>query len=391
MKTKTLLSLALILAFTLSSCLKDNVDVSYSIYTDDEYETLSSILNLPNNKIDYLVKLPAHMSEIGMVSPSIDDAKATLGRVLFYDTKLSKNEAVSCASCHKQELAFSDDKALSEGFEGELTFRNSLALGSVPNFKSSYGGGSSLFGVNQQFFWDERAHSIRAQSVQTIQDDIEMGMDMSELVTRLSGLDYYDILFTKAYGNFNVTEQKITDALEEFINAMVSVNTRFDDAMDISQNGAESNFALFNTEENLGKALFIQHCSACHGTNMSVSPRSVANNGLDVDYEDKGVGNITLNEEDEGKFKVPFLRNIALTAPYMHDGRFATLEEVIEHYNSGIKPHANLDDTLRDLLNPAYPKRLNLSDDEKDALIAFLHTLTDRELMADAKFADPFK
>ncbi|MCG8327255.1 MAG: c-type cytochrome [Chitinophagales bacterium] len=391
MKTKTLLSLVLILAFTLSSCLKDNVDVSYSIYTDDEYETLSSILNLPNNKIDYLVKLPAHMSEIGMVSPSIDDAKATLGRVLFYDTKLSKNEAVSCASCHKQELAFSDDKALSEGFEGELTFRNSLALGSVPNFKSSYGGGSSLFGVNQQFFWDERAHSIRAQSVQTIQDDIEMGMDMSELVTRLSGVDYYDILFTKAYGNFNVTEQKITDALEEFINAMVSVNTRFDDAMDISQNGAEGNFALFNAEENLGKALFIQHCSACHGTNMSVSPRSVANNGLEIDYEDKGVGNITLNEEDEGKFKVPFLRNIALTAPYMHDGRFATLEEVVEHYNSGIKPHANLDDTLRDLLNPAYPKRLNLSDDEKDALIAFLHTLTDRELMADAKFADPFK
>ena len=391
MKTKTLLSLVIVLAFTLSSCLKDNVDVSYSIYTDDEYETVSSMLNLPNNKIDYIVKLPTHMAEIGMVPPSIDDAKATLGRVLFYDTKLSKNEAVSCASCHKQELAFSDDKALSEGFEGELTFRNSLALGSVPNFKSSYGGGSSLFGVNQQFFWDERAHSIRAQSVQTIQDDIEMGMDMSELVTRLSDVDYYDILFTKAYGNFNVTEQKITDALEEFINAMVSVNTRFDDAMDISQNGAESNFALFNAEENLGKALFIQHCSACHGTNMSVSPRSVANNGLEIDYEDKGVGNITLNEEDEGKFKVPFLRNIALTAPYMHDGRFATLEEVVEHYNSGIKPHANLDDTLRDLLNPAYPKRLNLSDDEKDALIAFLHTLTDRELMADARFADPFK
>lgn len=391
MKTRTLLSIAIIMAFMLSSCLKDNVDVSYTIYTDDEYTTVNSVLNLPNSKIDYIVKLPTHMAEIGMVPPPIDDAKATLGRVLFYDTKLSRNETVSCASCHKQELAFSDDKALSEGFDGELTFRNSLALGSVPNFKSSYGGGSSILGVNQQFFWDERAHSIRAQSLQTIQDDIEMGMDMNALVARLADVDYYDVLFTKAYGSSNITAQSITDALEEFINAMVSVDTRFDDAMDINQNGAEGDFALFNAEENLGKALFIQHCSACHGANMSVSPRSIANNGLEIDYEDKGVGNITLNEEDDGKFKVPFLRNITLTAPYMHDGRFATLEEVIEHYNSGIKPHPNLDEALRDPQNPAYPKRLNLSDDEKDALIAFLRTLTDRELMADAKFADPFK
>jgi len=389
MKIKTLLSFAIVMAFVLSSCLKDQVDVKYSIYTDEEYQIVQSVLDLPNDKIDYQVELPQHMLGIGMKPPQIHNAKATLGRVLFYDTKLSKTQTVSCASCHKQELAFSDDKAKSEGFNGELTFRNSLALGSVPNFESSYGGGTSFSGTRQQFFWDERAHTIQQQSVLTIQDDIEMGMDMNELEDRLREQDYYEVLFNKAYGNSQINGTRITEALEEFINAMVSTQSRFDEGMTTANGVEQNNFANFTEKENLGKNLFIQHCSSCHGSNMSVSPESVANNGLDLEYEDKGIGALTNINSDNGKFKVPFLRNIALTGPYMHDGRFETLEEVVEHYNSGLQNHPNLDHRLRN--NNGEPKQLNLNEEEKEALVNFLNTLTDERLVADARYADPFK
>jgi len=387
MKVKTLLSAAIAIAVVLSSCLKDDVNVRYSIYSDEEYQAIQSILDIPNDKIDYQVQLPQHMTNIGMRAPEINDAKALLGRVLFYDTRLSKNQTVSCASCHKQELAFSDDKAFSEGFNGELTLRNSLALGSVPNFESSYDGGTTLSGTRQLFFWDERAHTIQEQSALTIQDDIEMGLPMPELVTRLSSLDYYEVLFNKAYRSPQVTAEKVTEALEEFINAMVSTQSRFDEGMR-NVNGEHQPFVNFSSEENLGKQLFLQHCASCHGSNMSISPENVANNGLDLEYDDKGVGALNNNPLDNGKFKVPFLRNIALTAPYMHDGRFKTLEEVVEHYNSGLQNHPNLDPHLH---NGNQPKQLNLSEEEKSALVAFLNTLTDEKLVADARYADPFK
>jgi cytochrome c peroxidase len=387
MKTKSLLSLSILLSLLLSSCLKDKVEVSYSFYTDEEYQLLSTNLNLPNENIDYQVNLPEHMLNMGMRPPQINNAKATLGRVLFYDTRLSKNQTVSCASCHKQEIAFSDDKALSEGFDGELTFRNSLALGSVPNFQSSYDGSSTLSGTTQLFFWDERAHSIKQQSTFSIQDNIEMGMNMSELTARLREVDYYEILFRKAYGNPAINEEKITDALEEFVLSLVSTHSRFDDGMASVSGNEEAVFSSFTQRENLGKSLFIQHCSNCHGSNMSTAPENIANNGLDLYYEDNGVGDISSRATDNGKFKVPFLRNIALTGPYMHDGRFATLEEVVEHYNSGVKNHQNLDFRLK---NGAEPRKLNLSDLEKQALVDFLHTLTDDEIVSDDRYADPF-
>lgn len=389
MKIYSLLSL-LTLSLVLSSCLKDEVNVQYNLYNADDYAVLQQVLNLENDKIDYVVELPQHMTRLGMRPPNINNNKALLGRVLFYDKQLSKNQTVSCASCHKQELAFSDDKAFSEGFDGELTLRNSLALGSVANFESSYDGGSSLSGKTQQFFWDERAHSIQQQSSLTIEDNVEMGMNMNDLVSRLSDIDYYEVLFRKAFGTSQVSEERITGALEEFINAMVSKNSKFDEGL-AATNSTNTNleFANFNDKENIGKALFITHCSSCHGTNMSVSPENVANNGLDLEYNDPGVGGISLSTADVGKFKVPFLRNIALTAPYMHDGRFATLEEVVEHYNSGIKDNANLDHRLRD--TDGSPLRLELDASEKEALVAFLGTLTDHDMIADSRFNNPFK
>lgn len=392
MKTRTLLSLFVLLTLSLSSCLKDDVEVRHIVYTPDEYAAISGVLNLPNDLVNFEVDLPQHMKNLGMVPPKIFDAKATLGRVLFYDKQLSRNQTVSCASCHHQELAFADNKRFSEGFNGELTLRNSLALGSVANFKSSYEGGSTFsgFGQPQFFFWDERAHTIQEQSSLTLQDDIEMGMDLNELSNRLSEQEYYRVLFRKAYGTDVLHPALITEALQEFVNAMVSTGTRFDEGIAAVSGDPFRDFPNFTQQENLGKNLFVQHCSSCHGANMSISPEKVANNGLDEVYQDEGVGGVTNQNTDIGKFKVPFLRNIALTAPYMHDGRFASLEEVVEHYNSGVKMHQNLDHRLR-TEDGNGPRRLELSQEEKDALVAFLNTLTDETLVTASRFSDPFK
>lgn len=374
---------------TLTSCLKDKVEVVHQHYTDEDYATLQAAsLDLPRDLVSYQVNLPKHMTANNLRPPQISDAKATLGRVLFYDKKLSQNNSVSCASCHKQDIAFSDDVALSEGFNGELTKRNSLALGSVANFESSYGG-SSFGGPRAGFFWDERAHTIAQQSNLTIQDNIEMGMSMQVLPSKLAAEPYYQVLFRKAYGDETITANRITESLQEFVNSIFSTQSPFDEGMNRHFN-AHNNFTNFSPKENLGKQLFNQNCSSCHGTDMSSAVETIANNGLDAVYEDPGVGGVTNRPSDVGKFKVPFLRNIELTGPFMHDGRFETLEEVVAHYNSGIQMNENLDHRLRSPENPEEPVRMGMNQEEQDALVAFLKTLTDREFIKKEKYADPF-
>jgi cytochrome c peroxidase len=391
MKTKTLHYILGLFVFAASftSCLKDDVTVKNYHYSDEEYNVIAQNLSLPQDLVDYTVDLPRHMRNLGMISPSISNSKATLGRVLFYDTKLSANNSVSCESCHHQNLAFSDDVDLSEGFDGQRTLRNSLALGSVANFESSYGSGNSFGQPQALFFWDERAHSISQQSTFTIEDDIEMGMDLNELVGKLNQEDYYRILFRKAYGDETVSASRITDALQEFVNSMLSVDSRFDEGMN---NGLSvfHEFNNFSDQENIGKQLFIDNCGVCHGNDMSRNFETIANNGLDATYTDLGVGAITGHSFDNGKFKIPFLRNIALTGPYMHDGRLETLYDVVEHYSSGIQMSENLDFRLRDPYNPNEPLRMNFTDEEKQALVAFLETLTDNTFLTAEKFDNPF-
>jgi cytochrome c peroxidase len=364
--------------------------VTYSVkqYSDEELSVLSKELDLPAQYDDYSIQLAEHMQIFGAKTPKISLPKATLGRVLFYDTKLSRNETVSCASCHHQELAFSDDKALSVGFNGELTKRNSLALAAVANFESSYDEATSSASAPVLFFWDERAHSIAEQSELTLQDPVEMGMDLRELADRLQEVDYYQILFSKAYNSDLVTPERITEALQEFCNTFVSVNSRFDEQMNrMIVPGQPS--TTWSPLEQRGEALYQQNCASCHSHNMTTPMKAVANNGLDLDYADKGVGERFGDPAQYGVFKVPFLRNIALTAPYMHDGRFATLEDVLDHYSEGIQAHPNLSAELR---NPdGTPKRMNFSTEDKDALILFLESVTDQQLTTDPKFSDPFK
>ena len=373
-----LFTLGLILT-TMFSCIKDKQDVTLVYYTPEDYEVLKQTLNLPEKPHDY--SLTTAFNNFG--PPSFNnDAKATLGRVLFYDKQLSANNKVSCASCHDQKRAFADPISFSKGFEGKATLRNSFALGGVATFSDAYGDGNS-FNNGGAFFWDNRASTVAEQSRQTLQDPIEMGMDLHVLPQKINVEPHYQILANKAFGTTSLDEHMILDAISSFVNSFSTTKSKFDKGFATTGNSSEL-FSNYSDQENNGKSIYMNNCASCHGfDNMARTNMPFANNGLDMVYKDKGVGAITKNPADDGKFKIPLLRNIALTGPYMHDGRFETLEEVIEHYNTGIKQHRNLN---RDLLAP----KMNLTQEDKDALIAFLNTLTDHEFIKEVKYSDPF-
>lgn len=388
MKTIKVLSLLAVAIFALSSCVKDQVDEEVRNYTDEEFATLTKSLNLPVETFEYRLDLPDVLGGTSVVS---DKHQATLGRVLFYDKRLSVNNEIACAGCHKPELAFADDKALSEGFDGELTARNSLTLGAFPSFNAYYG-----FGGGTRMFWDERAADVVEQSELTLQDPIEMGEDLNALAEELLEEDYYRILFDKAYpANGNSffgqldNKQKILRAIESFVNSIGCFDSRFDHGLIDHAGNMDVNFSNLTAAENAGKQLFNANCANCHNLGSGFATTVInANNGLEMDYSDKGIGEISGRNDDDGVFKVPMLRNIGVTGPYMHDGRFETLEEVVEHYSSGVKNHPNLHQNLRK--DNGQAKNLDLTQTEKDNLVAFLNTLTDLSSMTLEKYADPF-
>ncbi len=365
--------------------------------------TLQGTPALPTTTIDYeaiAANLPAHFTTApnnpgnGMgamnnryplnedntpVGNPVTNAGATLGRVLFYDKRLSINDTISCSSCHEQSIGFSDPDVLSTGFEGGHTGRHSMGLA------------NARFYAPGAFFWDERAATLEDQVLMPIQDGVEMGMTLGQLLPKLQAVDFYPGLFTNAFGDATITADRISKALAQFVRSLVSTNSKFDQAY---INGTVDNpdFAgTFTAQELLGKRLFMPSpgsgvqslgCTACHGTTTQIL--SVAeNNGLDANTDaDQGSGN--------GTFKAPSLRNIAVRAPYMHDGRFSTLEEVVEFYNSGIQDHPNLSVHLREGGPGGPPRRMNMTAEEKAALVAFLKTLTDTGFLTDSRFADPF-
>ena len=297
---------------------------------------------------------------------------------------MSINNTIACGSCHLQSKAFSDIGDLSGGFKGTKTTRNSMSIA------------NPLLTTN--LFWDSRSKSLMDMVLKPVQNHIEMGMeDLNFLASKLQKTEYYPALFKKAFNTEGVTEEKINTALMQFLASMVTHDSKFD-------TGIKNKFSNFNTLELAGKDLFMSErlsCTKCHtGVNFSLGddqsfdnpygggggssnsgPQGTANIGLDMVYKDNGRG--------DGKFKIPSLRNIELTAPFMHDGRFKTLEQVVEHYNSGIQAHPNLDANLKD--NTGAPRHLNLTPIEKTALIAFLKTLTDNVYTTDVKYSDPFR
>lgn len=378
-----------------ASCDKKS-DFNYYYYTPDEFATLSKYVNLPELPDDYSIGFPQHLRNVGLFARTSERDKAVLGRVLFYDKKLSKDGTVSCATCHKQELAFSDDKALSDGVYDRSTTRNSFALGSVANFSAYYGtdlnGGSAI-----RFFWDNRAETAADQSRSSMTNPDEMDMKMHEITATVESQPYYAPLFKKAFGDPVVTEARVLEAVANFVNAMGSYRSKFDAEANTSPSTFagglgnvvfNQNFAGFTPAENRGKALYNTHCASCHSGNQGRPVLQLANNGLESNPSDLGVGGITGNASENGTFKVPTLRNIALTAPYMHDGRFSSLEEVVDFYSTGIQSHPNLH---ADLKSGGQPKKMNFTAEQKGDLIAFMNTLTDDKLLTEKRFADPFK
>jgi cytochrome c peroxidase len=339
--------------------------------------TVLTTPELPTPAFRYAVVLPEHFSPGVPNSPGsadntpasnrITDAGATLGRVLFYDRRLSANDAISCASCHLQSRAFADTARFSRGFNGGRTKRHTMGLG------------NARFYARGRFFWDERAFSLESQVLLPIQDSVEMGMSLQALVAKLSATPFYPPLFADAFGNATVTSDRIALALAQFIRSMVSAGSRFDQAF---ANGEQPGFGVLSAIERQGMQVFNGPggCVRCHNTNGHISP-AIFNNGLDATITDAGAGS--------GRFKAPSLRNIELTSPYMHDGRFATLEEVVEHYDNGVKASPTLDPGLRAINGGA--RRLNLSVADKAALVAFLRALTDQGFVTDPRFSDPFR
>lgn len=301
----------------------------------------------------------------------------TLGRVLFYDRHLSLNNSISCGSCHKQALAFSDNTSLSRGFENKLTSRNTPPIQNLNVFMGGFS--------NTNLFWDGRETDIRHLITRPISNHVEMGIaDLSTLPDKLAALPYYADLFTKAYGTSEITIDKIANAVALFTQNITASGTR----LDMYTQGSGQLTAL----ELQGMQLFQQKydCAQCHNPSIGgYSSSQFMNIGLDAPYTDKGLGAISGNSADNGKFKIPNLRNVALTAPYMHDGRFKTLDDVLEHYSHGIKNDVNLDERLKDASGK--PMQMNIPPQERQAIIAFLNTLTSVNMITDPYFSDPFK
>jgi cytochrome c peroxidase len=226
------------------------------------------------------------------------------------------------------------------------------------------------------------------------QDDVEMGLTLQELLTIVGEQTYYRPLFEDAFGDSNVTSDRISKALAQFIRSMVSTTSKYDQA----RNEVQSGKRLFYLPRELTNGVN-GNCVGCHQTEAFIGPLPnfpgplatfATSNGLDATSTiDLGVGESTGNSNDNGKFKVPSLKNIGIRPPYMHDGRFATLEEVIEHYNSGIQNHPNL---INPLVNAnGEVGQFDFTQAEKDALVAFLNTLTDNQMLSDEKYSDPFE
>ena len=302
-----------------------------------------------------------------------------LGRRLFYETALSVDNTVSCGSCHRQALAFTDGLARAVGVNQGVSPRSAMSL-------------SNLL-WEPRLTWDGAASTLEAQARTPIEKDVEMHQSLAAGAARLQQLPAYPPLFRKAFGSSTVTEGNVLKALAQFERTLVSSNSRYDQFL-------AGNRTVLSSYERDGLVLFSTHptgsirggnCGDCHGGPL-LTNHAFANNGLDAAFTDRGLGAQTGLASDNGKFRVPSLRNIALTAPYMHDGRFTTLEQVVDHYNEHVVLNSpNIDPLILNATNdPRQQSRtLDLTPAEKAKIVAFLRTLSDSTFTHDPRFARP--
>jgi cytochrome c peroxidase len=349
----------------------------------------------PENWTNYAGQtVPGYIQKNNSPNNPINNAKATLGRVLFYDKSLSVTNTISCGSCHQQAFAFSDTALASIGVLGGITDRHTMRLI------------NSRFAIEPTFFWDERAATLEVQTTQPIVAHNEMGFsgqtgrgNLTTLLTKLSGIGYYKELFTAVYGDANVTETRMQESLAHFIRSIQSFDSKFDAGRALVVTD-RTNFPNFTAEENIGKVLFIDRptfdangirttgglgCNTCHvAPEFDISPAS-RNNGVISTLA--GTGNDLTNTRS------PSLRDLVnasgtLNGPLMHNGQFRSLEAVVNHYASGIQNNSNLDPRLRP--NGTNVQQLNLQPGELQAIVAFMKTLTGKNVYTDKKWASPF-
>jgi len=308
-----------------------------------------------------------------------------LGRKLFYEKALSADNSISCGTCHQQKLAFTDGKAKSEGFEGRLGKVSAMSL-------------SNLLWT-ENFTWSGKFDRLKDQSLDPIQNPIEMHLPLEQAVKKLEEKGYAAD-FQKAFGSYDINVERIGNALAQFQRALISSDSRYDQYLrgEIEPTQSELNgMNLFFTHPIPGQ-LRGANCGDCHLGPLTSGDidgfQGFHNNGLDNDETmDDGLMAVTGKPKDKGRFKTPTLRNIAVTAPYMHDGRFETLEEVLDHYNSGIKKSETLDILIiegsNEPINVHDEIRLHLTEKEKKDVIAFLHMLTDESFLNNPDFSNP--
>jgi cytochrome c peroxidase len=284
----------------------------------------------------------------------------TLGRYLFYEPMLSADTTISCGSCHMQTFGFTNgpSHATSHGVNNLLGKRNSPAL-----FNLTW---------QPKIMWDGGVNNIENQPIGPIQNPIEMNLSLSNALARIAASPKYKILFTKAYGDTVVTSQRFLKSFAQFMGLMVSYNSKYDKV----KNGKET----FTSQENNGYNVYVSKCAACHSEPL-FSDYSFRNNGLPINaYQDSGRYRITLDPNDIYKFKTPSLRNLGFSGPYMHDGRFSTLSQVLNHYSGGVSSTLNLD--------PSLTGGIPLTSQEKNDLLSFLSTLNDYTFISDSRFKE---
>lgn len=317
--------------------------------------------------LPYLPQTPAHFPPLPVPADNpMTLARVELGKALFYDPLLSRDRSISCASCHLPELSFSDPNRVSIGVQGRTGTRNAPALINLAYHTS--------------FFWDGSNPALETQALFPIEAHVEMDLPVDSVVARLRAHPSYPERFIYAFNDSTLTIKSVTDAIASFERTLLSYGSKYDRFI---ERGFDS--TLFSPAEWRGYKLFFAEkgerhaeCFHCHGGyNFDEPEGKFRNNGLYYFYEDPGRYLVTGNQLDVGKFKVPTLRNLSFTAPYMHDGSLSTLEEVVAHYASGGQPHLNRDILMDNILITA--------QDQAD-IIAFLMTLNDTAFVQNPAF-----
>jgi len=378
--------LVLITALTLFSCSKEegctDIDaINFNPEAEkDDGSCLFSSPNLPNplpnNTTASPIAIPPLFTQtilppfIPTDNPQTVEGIA-LGRQLFYDPILSSNNTISCASCHFQSSSFSDMRKFSSGVGGALGTRNSMPLYNL------------AWNWNGNYFWDGKSSSLEEQALAPIINPLEMANTIEQAITSLQNTSNYPSLFMGAFGSATITSDMLAKAIAQFERTLISANSKFDRFL----LGQEA----LTAEESSGFDVFISEnkgdCFHCHGdpSNPLWTDNDFHNNGLDNVFDDNGLGDITGKPSDNGKFRTPSLRNLSFTAPYMHDGRFATIDEVIDHYSEGLVTSSTIDPLMKAVNRGG----VQLSPKDKSDLKAFLLSLNDDSFMINPDFQKP--